>query len=137
MRRRLKRAATTEPYTRRETLIVVALLAFLVVQLTLAVRWDGLTVDEMAYIGCGYRALFFSDYRMMPEHPPLAKMLAAAPLALLPLDVPEAQAGDARVTWSDALVNESNRARPVIGYAAGGFVALARVFGHLLRRVGP
>lgn len=135
MRRRMKRSATSEPHTARENVAVAALLVLLVLQLALAARWDGLTVDEMVYIGGGYRALFFSDYRMGPEQPPLAKMLAAAPLALLRLDVPEAQAGDAQMTWSDALLNESNRDRPLIGYARSSFVALSLVLALLLWRV--
>lgn len=134
MPRRVRRQAG-EPYTTREKALVGALLAALVLQLVLAIRWDGLTVDEMPYIGCGYRALFFSDYRMMPEHPPLAKMLVAAPLAFLHLDVPEAQAGDAQITWSDAFVNVANRDRPLLAWARSAIALVSVVFAFLLWRL--
>jgi hypothetical protein len=57
------------------------------------------------------------------------------PLAFLRLDVPEAQAGDAQITWSDALVNASNLDRPVVGYARSAFVLLSLVFALLLWRL--
>jgi len=47
-----------------------------------------LTMDEKAHIPSGYSYLAFQDYRLNPEHPPLAKDLAALPLLFLNLNFP-------------------------------------------------
>jgi hypothetical protein len=41
---------------------------------------DSLTVDEPSHLVAGYTALAFGDYRLSPDHPPLARMLLAMPL---------------------------------------------------------
>ena len=46
---------------------------------------DSLIVDEIPHIGSGYAYVKKLDYRLNPEHPPLAKALAAAPLLFLDL----------------------------------------------------
>jgi len=38
------------------------------------------TFDEIAHLSAGYAYLHWNDYRLNPEHPPLAKDLAALPL---------------------------------------------------------
>ncbi|MGO8838991.1 MAG: ArnT family glycosyltransferase [Limisphaerales bacterium] len=38
------------------------------------------TYDEVAFLPAGYTYLHWDDYRLNPEHPPLAKQLAALPL---------------------------------------------------------
>lgn len=38
------------------------------------------TYDEVAHLPAGYSYLHWDDYRLNPQHPPLAKMLAALPL---------------------------------------------------------
>lgn len=43
---------------------------------------ESITVDEVAHIGAGVSYLQRLDLRMNPEHPPLAKALAAIPLVL-------------------------------------------------------
>ncbi|MFA4995609.1 MAG: glycosyltransferase family 39 protein [Patescibacteria group bacterium] len=43
---------------------------------------DSGIVDEIAHIPAGYSYDKYMDYRMNPEHPPLAKALAGLPLAL-------------------------------------------------------
>src|SRR5260370_1038852 len=70
---------------------VVGLLAALVLQLTLSVSRDSPTWDEGDHIFTGYRSLTHMDFGLNPEHPPLVKMLAAAPLLSMPLKVPEVQ----------------------------------------------
>jgi 4-amino-4-deoxy-L-arabinose transferase-like glycosyltransferase len=47
-----------------------------------AARRESITVDEVAHIGAGVSYLQKLDMRMNLEHPPLAKVLAAIPLAL-------------------------------------------------------
>lgn len=44
------------------------------------------TYDETVHLFAGYSYLRWGDYRVNPEHPPLVKMLAAAPLLALDLD---------------------------------------------------
>lgn len=46
---------------------------------------DSLIVDEIPHAGSGYSYLKKLDYRLNPEHPPLAKALAALPLLFLDL----------------------------------------------------
>lgn len=41
---------------------------------------DSFVVDEIPHVGSGYSYLAKGDYRLNPEHPPLAKSLAAIPL---------------------------------------------------------
>lgn len=51
-------------------------------------REDAFTYDEPEHITAGYSYLCFQDARLNPEHPPLIKMLAAAPLLMLELQFP-------------------------------------------------
>lgn len=46
------------------------------------------TFDEAVYIAAGYSYWKTGDFRLNPEHPPLAKLLVAAPLLPLPLALP-------------------------------------------------
>jgi hypothetical protein len=50
---------------------------------------DSAIVDEVAHIPAGYSYLKYGDYRLNPEHPPLLKDLAAAPLLALDLKFPD------------------------------------------------
>ncbi len=118
-----------------ERRIAGGLLLAMAILLGLGVLWDGMTVDEMVYIGSGYRALQFSDYRMNPEQPPLAKMIAAAPLIFLPLEVPPAQEGDAQITWSDTFVHEANVEQPVLACARVPIVLCTLALAVLVWRV--
>lgn len=47
---------------------------------------DSVIVDEVPHIGSGYSYLTQGDYRLNPEHPPLAKDLAAIPLLFQKID---------------------------------------------------
>src|SRR5258708_31851080 len=68
---------------------VVSLLAVLVLQLALSVSRESPTCDEGDHIFAGYRYLTHLDFGLNPEHPPVVKILAAAPLLSMPLKVPE------------------------------------------------
>lgn len=57
-----------------------ALLALMAVLAGGAALRESVTIDEVAHIGAGVSYLQKLDLRMNPEHPPLAKMLAALPL---------------------------------------------------------
>jgi len=57
------------------------------VVLAIASVWgDSLIVDEIPHIGAGYSYLVKQDMRINPEHPPLAKDLAAIPLLFIGLN---------------------------------------------------
>ncbi|NUM37388.1 MAG: glycosyltransferase family 39 protein [Candidatus Brocadiae bacterium] len=43
---------------------------------------DSEIVDEIAHIASGYSCVKYGDFRLNPEHPPLAKALACLPLSL-------------------------------------------------------
>ncbi len=61
--------------------LILILLAFFL-QSTLTIRDTSITLDEPLHIASGYASLFTGDYRLVEEHPPLIKMLQAAPLLL-------------------------------------------------------
>lgn len=74
----------------KTTNIIAAIL--LVVMFTtciLSIKDDALTFDETAHLPAGYSYLAKKDYRMNPEHPPLAKDLAALPLMFLDINFPD------------------------------------------------
>lgn len=54
------------------------------------------TFDEVAHLPAGYTHLARGDYRLVPEHPPLVKALAALPLLAQDVHVPEGDAAWAR-----------------------------------------
>jgi hypothetical protein len=65
---------------RFEWLIPVAFCALLWGQLFLSSRQLSQTADEATHLYSGYRYLKCGDLTVSPEHPPLAKIIAAAPL---------------------------------------------------------
>ena len=62
---------------------VPALLALFVVCGWISLSLESATFDETAHVAAGVSYLETGDFRLNPEHPPLAKLVAAAPLALL------------------------------------------------------
>src|SRR3569832_1525017 len=64
------------------------LLIVLSAQLFFSVRRESQTWDEANHIFAGYRSWTHGDYGLNPEHPPLVKLLATAPLLSLQLKVP-------------------------------------------------
>jgi hypothetical protein len=67
---------------------VAGLLALLALQLALYVSRQSQTWDEGDHLYAGYRSLTHADFGLNPEHPPLAKMVAAVPLLGMDLRVP-------------------------------------------------
>ena len=57
-----------------------ALLAVFLVQLALSIRQQSQTSDEGFHLVAGYRYWQCRDFGINPEHPPLMKLVAAAPL---------------------------------------------------------
>jgi tetratricopeptide (TPR) repeat protein len=70
---------------------VVCLLVILGLQLVLSVRRESQTWDEGDHIFAGYMSSEHADFGLNPEHPPMLKLLATAPLLSLPLKTPELQ----------------------------------------------
>lgn len=69
---------------RRHNAYEIAALCFLLIVLSLqlffSVRRESQTWDEANHIFAGYRSWTHADYGLNPEHPPLLKLLATAPL---------------------------------------------------------
>lgn len=68
---------------------VVALLIVLSLQLLLSVRQESQTWDEANHIYAGYKSWTDADFGLNPEHPPLVKLVATAPLLSAPLKTPK------------------------------------------------
>lgn len=68
---------------KRESAILGGILAIAFVLGFLSARDDSATFDETTHLPAGYADLDRLDFRHNPEHPPLAKMIAAVPLKLL------------------------------------------------------
>jgi hypothetical protein len=67
---------------RWSNLLAGLLLVLMAVLAGSAARRESVTVDEVSHIGAGVSYLQKLDLRLNPEHPPLAKVLAALPLVL-------------------------------------------------------
>ena len=67
---------------------VAALLVLLGAELLLSVRRLSKTVDEGAHLYAGYQHWRAHDFGVNPEHPPMVKLVAAAPLLSLDLRQP-------------------------------------------------
>jgi hypothetical protein len=73
----------------RQRLAACGLLLALFAQVALAARHTSITLDEPLHITSGYACLVTGDYRLVEEHPPLLKMLQAAPLLLAQPRLPD------------------------------------------------
>lgn len=67
-------------------LLVPMLLAVMAILALQPLVEDSITFDEPSKLVAGYSALVTGDYRLAPEHPPLARVWAALPLLLLDLN---------------------------------------------------
>jgi hypothetical protein len=79
---------STSKHARLQAGAVVALLIVLLAELSLSIRRETQTWDEACHIFAGYSYWTRGDFGLNPEHPPLLKLLATAPLLSLPLRVP-------------------------------------------------
>ncbi len=86
---------------------VPALIGLFLVCGFVSLSLDSATFDETAHIGAGVSYLETGDFRLNPEHPPLVKLIAAAPLALL-----DRGGGDyATPLWQGIPVSETDARR--------------------------
>jgi len=65
---------------------VVLLLGIFALQAITSMAQKSSTSDESAHLPAGWTCLATGDYRMNPEHPPLAKMIAALPLMFMKIN---------------------------------------------------
>ena len=101
-----------------------------------AMKGDSGTVDEVAHIPAGYSYVKYHDYRLNPEHPPLAKFIAGLPLAFMNLHEPKYDS-----SWQDAsqwesgwyfLYNSGNNADEILSWSRLPMIFLAILLGILL-----
>lgn len=65
------------------SVVVAALVLVFAAQAVCSMRLQSATFDETAHLPAGYSYLETADFRLNPEHAPLAKLLAAVPLTRL------------------------------------------------------
>ena len=117
----------------KERGLAAGLFLALLVQLVYGMRTDGMTDDEPVYIGAGYRHLH-GDFSINPEQPPVAKLLAAAPLLTLDLVRPPHGKGEDQCGWAYRFIHEANRHAPILQRARIPAVALTMVVALLIWR---
>lgn len=85
-------------------LLLVAGLAWYAV--ALGSMWNkSAGIDEIPHFGAGLSALHYGDFRMNPEHPPLAKILGVLPVYLFAPPDLRTDLGDNKVVaaWADSM----------------------------------
>jgi len=87
--------ATSAPgfLSRRAAPLCALLLALMGAQMLAVIRQKSITVDEWVLIPAGLYHVAKGDYRPVNEHPPVAKVLGAAPLWLAGAQPPPAEPG--------------------------------------------
>jgi hypothetical protein len=86
--------------------------------------------DERSHIPAGYGYLHGLDYDLNPEHPPLVKVLAAAPMLFMNVNAPS-ESGDS-YRWPNAQWDYGTRLLYYSGNNADLLIRMARVFPILL-----
>jgi 4-amino-4-deoxy-L-arabinose transferase-like glycosyltransferase len=135
------------PSPRASRLIAAALLILLATLLFNSVRQESQTFDESTHLYAGFEYWKHADFGVNPEHPPLAKMLAALPLLSLGLKEPphfpvpffkmEDFTNGARFLYSggqaDALLLRARMMMAIFSLALAALVylAAAEIFGPL------
>src|SRR5690349_1374556 len=105
-----------------ERWLAAALFAALGAQLLYGLFTDGSTADELTYVGAGLRH-WYGDFRVDPDHPPLAKLIGAAPLLLLRPEMTPVRPDDDQDGWAYRFFQETNRGRPLLAAARSSIVA--------------
>ncbi|MBS1834142.1 MAG: phospholipid carrier-dependent glycosyltransferase, partial [Acidobacteria bacterium] len=76
---------------------IAVMLAVFATLLTQSVKMQSQTADESIHLFAGYQYWKHRDFGVNPEHPPLAKLVAAAPLLGLPLKEQPLATGDVKM----------------------------------------
>ncbi len=114
------------------------LLTTMLVTSILSMKNDSATMDELAHIPAGYSYLTHQDYRINPEHPPLAKDLSALPLLFMNLNFPEessAWQNDVNGQWqlgTEFIYQSGNDADKIIFWSRIPMIVLLILLGWLL-----
>src|SRR5215203_5590123 len=87
-------ASAPDFLSRRAGVLCVTLLALMGAQMLSVVRQKSITVDEWVLIPAGFYHLTEGDYRPVNEHPPVTKVLGAAPLVALGAEAPAVEEGE-------------------------------------------
>ena len=77
---------------------IAVMLAVFATLLTQSVKMQSQTADESIHLFAGYQYWKHRDFGVNPEHPPLAKLVAAAPLLGLPLKDQPLATGDVKMS---------------------------------------
>ncbi|MDP2676741.1 MAG: glycosyltransferase family 39 protein [bacterium] len=120
--------------------IALILLALFFVLMLFSALPESAIMDELAHIPASYSYVAKQDYRLNPEHPPLAKDLAGIPLLFLNLNFPidvSAWTTDINGQWtmgSIFLYEAENNPDSILFWARFPLMLLALLFGWLLYR---
>ncbi len=128
--------------------LAVALLVLMAVLMIGSIWNQSATMDELAHIPAGYSYVAEFDYRLNPEHPPLAKALAG--LSALIFARPEFPTGtkywqeDVNGQWAQGAVflyESGNDADRLVFWSRAPMIALALLLGFIIfwwtrRRLG-
>lgn len=109
--------------THHAAVIVVAIAVLLAAAANIG---DTLIVDEVPHIGAGFSYVAKGDYRLNPEHPPLAKTMAG--LAILPFT--DGTAAFNSTHWTKAINGQWNFGRQLI-YDSGNDADLITMLARL------
>jgi len=127
-------------------LIALGLLGIMGALAFFSMKGISLTMDELAHIPAAYSYVSQHDYRLNPEHPPLAKDLAALPLLSqkinFPKDHPSWQEGVNNQWWfgNQFLYKSGNDPDKIIFWARIPMILLLLSLGaflfHFARKIG-
>lgn len=120
---------------------VLAVFAMFLIMYTSS-QGESAIMDELAHIPAGYSYVQYGDMRINPEHPPILKDIAAAPLLFLDLNFPldsKAWTSDVNGQWDlgkHFLYEVGNDADRIVFWTRIGPMLLTALFGFLLFRLG-
>lgn len=126
--------------------LAALLLAVMAALQVTSVAQESQTYDEAVYISAGYSYWKTGDFRLNPEHPPLAKLLVSAPLLFenltLPLSDPAWQKADQYAFGAQFLYHNRISADAILLRARCVTIVLTIFFGLAVffwvrRRAGP
>ena len=102
---------------------IAVLVVLVALALSITSLWDdSFIVDEIPHVGAGYSYITKGDYRLNPEHPPLAKDLAGLVLSLLPVN----QSAFSTQYWLSDINGQWNFGRTLIYNPSNNVDLLAR-----------
>ena len=111
-------------------LLVMFLISFF------SMKGDSGIVDEIAHIPAGYSYVKYHDYRLNPEHPPLAKFISGVPLAFMDLNgLKDDSSWDNARQWDSGwyfLYRAGNNADQILFWSRVPMILLALLLGLLL-----